>query len=104
MVGSGNAKFLTLTFNDSFFDRGTSEDTRRKYIRRFLKEQCQEYVANVDYGDKNGREHFHAIVVPKSTRIDYTPYCDFLTVLGYIARISWLVRKARGLCLSISTS
>lgn len=77
MLGSSNAKFLTLTFNDSFFERETSEETRRRYIRRFLKEQCSEYVANVDYGDKNGREHFHAIVIPKSTRIDYAPYCDF---------------------------
>lgn len=75
MLQSKKAKFLTLTFNDSFFTRGTSEETRRKYIRRFLKEQCERYVANVDYGDKNGREHYHAIVVPKAERVDFAPYC-----------------------------
>lgn len=80
IVRSNRAKFLTLTFNNSFLGRETSEETRRRYIRRFLKEQCSEYVANVDYGESEKhthREHYHAIVVPKGERIDYQPYCDF---------------------------
>lgn len=80
IISSDKAKFLTLTFNDEFFKRATSEQTRRRYIARFLKEQCCEYVANIDFGereDKTHREHYHAIVIPKSTRIDYAPYCAF---------------------------
>ena len=77
IVKSEKAIFLTLTFNDSFFARSTSETTRRRYISRFLKEQCSYYVANVDYGDKNGREHYHALVIPKNDLIDYKPYLAF---------------------------
>lgn len=77
MIATGCAQFLTLTFNNEFFDRETSEETRRRYIRRFLKEQCKCYVANVDYGEKRNREHYHAVVVPLHERIDYAPYCAF---------------------------
>ena len=74
MIRTDKAVFLTLTFNDKFFERETSADTRRRYISRFLKEQCQEYVANIDFGEDNGREHYHAVVVPKNAFIDYVPY------------------------------
>lgn len=80
MILQGNAIFLTLTFNDTFFERETSEITRRRYIARFLKEQCKEYVANIDYGESEKhthREHYHALVIPKAKRIDFKPYCAF---------------------------
>lgn len=80
MIATKSAIFLTLTFNDKFFDRETSEETRRRYIARFLKEQCISYVANVDYGEKEEcthREHYHAVVIPKGKRIDFKPYCAF---------------------------
>lgn len=56
--------FLTLTFTD-YYLKHTNEtfdsDPRRLAIRRFLKRfDC--YVGNVDFGDDNGREHYHAIV------------------------------------------
>lgn len=56
------AIFLTLTFEDKVFDKTTSQ-TRRKYVRRFLKENCIDYVANIDFGGENGREHYHALVL-----------------------------------------
>lgn len=77
MIATGRAIFLTLTFNDKFFERGTSPDTRRRYVSRFLKEQCKVYVANIDFGELNGREHYHAVVVPKFGGINFQPYCDF---------------------------
>lgn len=80
IVQSGKAIFLTLTFNDRFLSRDTTEITRRRYISRFLKEQCDKYVANVDYGESDKgthREHYHALVIPKKERIDYAPYCAF---------------------------
>lgn len=50
--------FITLTFNDK--DLQASEDTRRQRVRRFLNKNCIHYQANIDFGDKNGREHYHA--------------------------------------------
>lgn len=58
----GSVQFLTLTFSDATLSK-TSEATRRKYVSRFLKRNCSCYVANIDYGGKKGREHYHALVV-----------------------------------------
>lgn len=61
VVFDGDAIFLTLTFKDEIL-ASTSEKTRRKYVTRLLKRYCAKYVANIDFGSKNGREHYHAIV------------------------------------------
>lgn len=68
IVESGNAIFCTFTFNDETMNK-TSEETRRRYVSRYLKQYTYMYVANVDYGDKkknpdsNEREHYHALVM-----------------------------------------
>lgn len=54
--------FLTLSFNDETMKR-TSEKTRERYIKEFLKNETALYIANRDYGTKNGREHYHALIV-----------------------------------------
>lgn len=54
--------FLTLTFTDKVLEK-TSEVTRRRYTQRFLNENTFHYIANIDYGAKNGREHYHALVM-----------------------------------------
>lgn len=64
--------FLTFTFTDATFET-TSEDTRHKYVRRFLKSISSNYVANVDYGKNNGREHYHAVCIVNG-KIDYTTW------------------------------
>lgn len=61
LVESGKALFITLTFKDSVFET-TSKETRRRYVRMYLKQYSSVYVANIDYGEDNGREHYHAIV------------------------------------------
>jgi len=63
-----NCFFITLTFKDAFFV-GKSKETIRTYIRRYLKENCINYVANEDYGSKNERLHFHCVCNLKSTKI-----------------------------------
>jgi len=73
MLETNRALFLTLTFSDKMFARNCSTETRRRYITRFLKEQCIEYLANIDFGEKKHREHYHAVVVPK-TAIDFSRY------------------------------
>lgn len=62
LTSSEESYFITLTFRDDVL-ASTSEETRRKYVRRFLKEKCQggHYVANIDYGKRTEREHYHAV-------------------------------------------
>lgn len=53
--------FLTLTFKDSVLNKTTAE-TRRQYVRKYLKSNYNVYIANIDFGNENGREHYHAVV------------------------------------------
>lgn len=53
--------FLTFTFTDDVL-RDTKPETRRRYVARFLRDISSDYVANIDFGEKNGREHYHAVV------------------------------------------
>lgn len=54
-------KFITLTFTDEILAK-TSQETRKKYVKRYLNSFAFDYVANIDYGSLNGREHYHAVV------------------------------------------
>ena len=59
---SGQCIFLTLEFDDDTLSN-TSRETRRKYVQRYLKSVSDKYVANIDFGGKKGREHYHAVVL-----------------------------------------
>lgn len=58
----GSCCFFTLTFNDETLNK-TTELTRRKYVRRFLKSLSNFYIANIDFGLENNREHYHGVIV-----------------------------------------
>lgn len=60
MILNNNAYFYTLTFTDKVL-ANTNEETRRRYVQRFLKANSTNYVANIDFGDENGREHYHVV-------------------------------------------
>lgn len=62
MMLIGDCIFLTLTFKDDVMKK-TTRETRRRYVTRFLKSQSSEYVANIDFGEKNHREHYHAVIM-----------------------------------------
>ena len=62
LLESGTCYFLTLTFSDDTLSE-TSRQTRRKYVTLFLKSISEKYVANIDFGEQNGREHYHAVVL-----------------------------------------
>lgn len=51
--------FVTLTFNDEALTY--KEKTRYDHVIRTLS-QFDDYIANIDYGDENEREHYHAVV------------------------------------------
>lgn len=86
MLNNKNSIFVTLTFAPDVLAK-TSGETRKKYIKRYLKEQCIQYVANIDFGKKNGREHYHAVVIPKNDKLDNKAYnygsIDFERVRNY---------------------
>lgn len=78
-VTLGNCLFLTLTFTDAVL-ASTSEKTRRKYVTRWLKSQSPAYVANIDYGKENEREHYHAIAF--SPHVDYKGWHKYGAIKG----------------------
>ena len=84
MLNNGKCLFLTLTFTDETLGKTTAE-TRRQYVRKYLKEFEVPYIANIDFGvadaytDDNGnerqgtkREHYHAII--QTDRIDLSEW------------------------------
>lgn len=78
--------FLTFTFTDTVLD-STKEATRKKYVQRWLNEYTRDYYANVDYGERNQREHYHALVsfVPELARKDaFVTACHAWHVNGAI--------------------
>lgn len=75
LIKSGQAYFITLTFRDDVL-QSTNEDTRRQFVRRFLKQHSSEYVANIDYGKTTEREHYHAIT---NCNIEKWPYGYYLS-------------------------
>lgn len=64
MFKNGQVYFLTLTFKNEYLNK-TKEITRRNQITRILNKYFKYYCANVDYGKKNEREHYHALVFLK---------------------------------------
>lgn len=79
IVTQGQALFLTLTFTDETL-RNTTAETRRTYVRKFLKAQCEVYVANIDFGGQNGREHYHALV--RCDRVNFKGWHKYGAING----------------------
>lgn len=63
--------FLTLTFTNEYIS--LKGETLRKYVQRYLNSLNCPYVANIDFGKKNGRLHYHALV-----QIDRVNYKDWI--------------------------
>lgn len=73
MIQSGSCIFLTLTFKNEVLET-TTEETRKRYVARALKTMSKSYIANIDYGKKNEREHYHAIVLAEKVSQDLWAY------------------------------
>ena len=57
--------FGTLTFDNDTLE-STSKTTRRRYVGRFLASNCESYIANIDFGKTNNREHYHFVALCKN--------------------------------------
>ena len=64
LENNNNCLFLTFTFNNRVM-KATTQETREKYIKRYLKIFANKYILNIDYGANTKREHYHAIATPK---------------------------------------
>lgn len=65
--------FLTFTFTDKTLKR-TTPQTRLRFIKSFLNNQASDYVLNIDYDEKNGREHYHAFILSRYAVINTDAY------------------------------
>ena len=54
--------FGTLTFKENVLEK-TNATTRRKYVQRYLADHTIHYQANIDFGDKKEREHYHFLAM-----------------------------------------
>ena len=68
-----NCIFLTFTFTDSVL-KTCNQSTLRTYVVRTLKTFSDYYVGNVDFGKKNGRLHYHALVVADKVNYNIWTY------------------------------
>lgn len=80
----GECVFLTLTFNNKTL-ANTSAETRRRYVARYLKAHSCNWVANIDYGGKNGREHYHALLMGEP--LDYKGWHQYGAIKGEKVRL-----------------
>lgn len=98
MLMTSDCLFLTFTFTDKTL-QNTSCKTRRQKVIRYLKAYKCPYIANIDYGKKNGREHYHAIIQAK--QVDYTAFKygalngkkisstnDYVKIAKYISKLT----------------
>lgn len=56
--------FGTLNFSNKALN-STSKKTRRIMVSRYIGGVADNYIANIDYGAENGREHYHFIALTK---------------------------------------
>lgn len=81
IITNNDSLFLTITFNDETLNN-TTESKRRLLVIRYLKSCNCKYVANIDYGKENGREHYHAVI--STNHINYTEWHKFGAINGKI--------------------
>lgn len=96
-VASGSAWFITITFSPETLAK-TNEKTRRVYVSRWLKSLTPFYVANIDYGKKKGREHYHAVITsdqrpPKTWSFGFIDILKVATTETDTKRISKYISK-----------
>lgn len=96
-VLSGSAWFITITFSPETLAK-TNEKTRRVYVSRWLRSLTPFYVANIDYGLKNEREHYHAVITsdkrpPKSWSYGFVDILKVKTTETDTKRVSKYISK-----------
>lgn len=84
MLNKGKCIFLTLTFNDLTL-ANTTDKERRVAVVRYLKMFKSDYVANIDFGANNHREHYHALIV--ADKVNYSKWNKYGNINGQKVRL-----------------
>ena len=71
ILTTGPCLFLTLTFNEYSLEHNSAV-SRRTAVRKYLKSFNAPYVGNIDFGKRNGREHYHAVI--GIDKVDYSKW------------------------------
>lgn len=90
MLTNGHCIFATFNFSDDVLN-STTQETRRQYVRKYLKQFNCMYVANIDFGsdkeyiDRKGqvrvgtnREHYHALICIDKLPLNWSYGYQFL--------------------------
>lgn len=74
-----NMVFATFTFNEDTIKK--DKKYRKETITRTLNKNINiiDYIGNVDYGEENGREHYHYILILKK---DFEPKTKINTIIS----------------------
>lgn len=70
--------FLTITFNPTYYKKW-NDNVKQKMVERYLKANANFYVANIDFGKKNERLHYHCVC---PVGLDYTQWHQYGTIKG----------------------
>lgn len=84
MLNKGKCIFLTLTFNDLTLANTTAKE-RRVAVVRYLKTFKTDYLANIDFGANNHREHYHALIV--ADKVNYSKWNKYGNINGQKVRL-----------------
>lgn len=92
--------FGTLTFTDKVLDK-TCRRTRARYVTKFLNKETFHYIANIDFGTQNDREHYHFIAMIEKkmdlnnwkyggNKVDYVPIDsgEIQSVKNYLLKLN----------------
>lgn len=84
LLTKGECLFLTLTFNDLTMTENDKKQ-RRALVSNYLKSLNCDYIANIDYGKINEREHYHAVVCVG--QVDYSKWHQNGAIFGEKVRL-----------------
>ena len=82
LIQNYNCLFLTFTFSNKTLSK-TNQETRKRYIKRFLNQYAERYILNIDYGEQNQREHYHALMIPKYKIVLFDDYLKYGYINGF---------------------
>lgn len=100
---SGNTLFLTFTISEEFINRSYSTLTEK--LRDIHNMVSDNFVINADFGEKNGRLHFHSVLNCEFFDSSSWPYghVDILRVHGDSSRLAIYVSKLSNHALKYSS-
>lgn len=83
LFGVENIYFCTFTFSSEL----AKKEAKQQYMSRYLNKICKDYICSLEFGDKNGRLHYHALCVFEDSVV-LTP-SKFANKKVYVPNVIW---------------